>query len=66
MSGRGITRRCMYFNIVNVILLKWFVVNFKGNQDISINNNLMIKMMMPRRVKMTMYIKYIYILIYDY
>ena len=30
MSGRGITQRGMYFNTVNIILLKWFMVSFKG------------------------------------
>ena len=33
MSGRGITRRAMYFNTVNVVLLKWSVISFKENLD---------------------------------
>ena len=31
MSGRGITRKDMYFNTVNIALLRWPVVSFKRN-----------------------------------
>ena len=62
MSDRGITRKCMYFNIVNIVLLRWSVVSFKRNEDIFINDSSTTKMMMPRRGKMTIYM---YLLIYD-
>ena len=31
MSSHGITQKGMYFDIVNIVLLKWSVVGFKGN-----------------------------------
>ena len=47
MSGQGITRKGMYFNTVNIVLLRWSMVSITGNKDIFINDSSLIKLMMP-------------------